>query len=237
MYKHQRSAKYCLAKQDTKIGMTFYCDGCDRTFSRKDTLVRHQRTCLVVDEKSLKDQIGELVHVIKKLVDRPTPTMTNNNSRNNVVMNLQPITDEEIVDHLEHLTLDFILNGARGYADFAGSYPFKNRLICTDKARKKLRYKDGDGEMINDNGGVILAQRFFQAIAPHNEEIINTEYGILQKEVARISAGDKIAGDDLSDLLNRAIRLQDLLAKCQQAAQGENNELTKEFINHLSKMV
>jgi hypothetical protein len=28
-----------------------------------------------------------------------------------------------------------------------------------------------------------------------------------------------------------------LLIKCQEAARGEENELTKEFVNHLSKML
>ncbi len=152
-------------------------------------------------------------------------------------MNLAPITDEEITDHLEHLTLNFIQEGAKGYADFANTYPFKDRLLCTDKARKKLRYKDGEGELIDDAGGLKLTQRFFQAIAPRNEELINAEYQALQQEVQQIADAGTGGTSNLTGLLTKATHLQELLVKCQQAARGEENEFTKEFVHHLSKML
>ena len=152
-------------------------------------------------------------------------------------MNLAPITDEEIQEHLEHLTLNFINDGAKGYASFANYYPFKDRVLCTDKARKKLRYRDNEGEVVEDGGGVKLAQRFFQAIAPRNEEIINAEYRALHKEVQQIANDGTAYQSDLTSLLTKASRLQDLLIKCRDAARGEENDLTKEFVNHLSKML
>ena len=169
LYKHQRTAKYCLEVQD-KQTKEYQCSYCNREFSRKDIMLRHRKKCCdqtegmhTLENRQLQDQIEDLKQIITKLVDRPTTNVSNNN-RNNVVMNLPPITDEEIANHLEHLTLDFIQEGAKGYANFANNYPFKDRLICTDKARKKLRYKDNDGELIDDGGGLKLTQRFFQVI-------------------------------------------------------------------------
>jgi hypothetical protein len=240
MYKHQRTAKYCLTLQDKYSEGENICN-CGKEFTRKDAMLRHQKKCTVpkiIQNRHLEDQIGDLMKIITKLVERPTNVNNNsNNTRNNVVMNLPPITDEEIADHLEHLTIDFINDGAKGYANFAGSYPFKDRLLCTDKARKKLRYKDGDGELIDDASGLKLTQRFFQAIAPRNEELINAEYRALHIEVQKISREGTAHTSNLTDLLTKATHLQELLVKCQQAAKGEENELTKEFVNHLSKML
>ena len=237
MYKHQRTAKYCLSLQDKDTDIETICE-CGRKFSRKDAMFRHQRKCAQSPQPSgqIEDKIGDLIDIINKLVERPTPNVSNNNC-NNVVMNLPPITDEEIAGHLEHLTINFINSGAKGYADFAGNYPFKNRLVCTDKARKKLRYKDSNGDIVNDACGLKLTQRFFQAIAPRNEELINDEYNTLRQEVQKIASEGTAYNSNLTSILTKATHLQELLAKCQQAAKGEENELTKEFVNHLSRML
>ncbi len=242
--KHQSTAKYCLAIQEKEEPKQYYCSNCDMGFSRRDTLARHQKNCKrsalptrerLGENKQLKDQIEDLKQIITQLVERPTNN--NNNNINNVVMNIAPITDEEIANHLEHLTLAFIQKGAKGYADFANNYPFKDRLVCTDKARKKLRYKDGDGEVVDDNGGHKLTQRFFQAIAPRNEEIINAEYRVLQQQVQHIADTGTGGTSNLTELLTKASHLQEILVQCQQAALGEENEFTREFVHHLSKML
>nr|QBK87710.1 MAG: hypothetical protein LCMAC202_00460 [Marseillevirus LCMAC202] len=162
---------------------------------------------------------------------------TNVNNRNVVVNNLQPITDEDLQEQVENLTLDFILEGAKGFADFANSYPFKNRVLCTDRARKKLRYRDEAGEIIDDGGGHKLIQRFFQAIASRNEEIISAEYNVLQQEVEAIAQEGRAHTSDLTGLLSKATKLQDLLQQCRDAAEGKDNELTQEFIKHYIKIL
>ena len=131
--------------------------------------------------------------------------------------------------------MDFILEGAKGFADFANCYPFKDRVLCTDKSRKKLRYKDEDGEIINDGGGHKLMQRFFQAISTRNEELISAEYSILQQQVEHISTQGTASTSDLVGLLTKATRLQDILQQCKDAAEGKDNELTQDFIKHYVK--
>ncbi len=220
--------------------MSIYkCEYCNKEFQRKYNLQVHQKRtqyCLARQElacrspvqlpesnmqtqKMLFDLIKQLQQTIEKLTD---------NQRNVVLQNLTPVTDEEIQEHLDHLTLDFICQGAKGYANFANYYPFKNRILCTDRARKKLKYRNHDGEIIEDSGGIKLVQRFFRARAPRNEEIINAEYRTLQEEVRDIAA----AGTAYTTNLTKATKLQSLLISCQEAARGEENELTKEFVNH-----
>nr|QBK88171.1 MAG: hypothetical protein LCMAC202_05330 [Marseillevirus LCMAC202] len=243
LYKHQRTAKYCLRIQGTKE--RYSCTFCERDFSRSDALKRHQIGCSARDVRDklrdeqntqLLDMIAQLQRTIEHLSQNQGTGNTVN--RNNVVLqNMAPITDEDIQEHLEHLTLNFIQDGAKGYADFAGKYPFKDRLLCTDRARKKLKYKDGNGEVIEDGGGAKLAQRFFQVIAPRNEEIINTEYRALHEQVQQIATDGTAYRADLTGLLTKATKLQSLLISCQEAARGEENELTKEFVHHLTNML
>jgi hypothetical protein len=243
--KHQVTAKYCLIKQgkleQERTERIFTCKYCKKEFRRKDVAKRHEHNCQCspqTQDKQLLEMIVQLQQTIVNMAERPgTTNVNNNNNRNMTTMNLAPITDEEIQEHLEHLTLNFINDGAKGYASFANYYPFKDRVLCTDKARKKLRYRDNEGEVIEDGGGVKLAQRFFQAIAPRNEEIINAEYRALHKEVQQIANDGTAYQSDLTSLLTKASRLQDLLIKCRDAARGEENDLTKEFVNHLSKML
>lgn len=245
MKRHQHTAKYCLLLQQND-NEQYNCNHCGKNFSRRDNLLRHQKKCIVhavppVSEpdhqgSGLQLQLGDLMAIITKLVERPTISTATSN-RNVMLNNLEPITDEEIADHIRHLTIDFIQDGAKGYANFAGSYPFKDRLLCTDKARKKLRYKDSDGELVDDANGSKLTRRFFQAIAPRNEQLINEEYKTLQQKVHQIATEGKSYTSNLTDLLTKASHLQELLIKCQQAANGEENELTREFINHLSRIV
>ena len=259
--KHQRSAKYCLKIRGNDTVEKFTCEYCNKEYARKDVLYKHQRMCIhlqerlanrdkvdvdkkvaeCIDKKVAEVQNVQLLELIKQLqttISGMQQATTTNINRNNVVLqNMPPITDEDIQDHLEHLTLNFIQEGAKGYADFANCYPFKDRILCTDKSRKKLKYKGFDGEVVEDGGGLKLAQQFFQVIAPRNEEIINAEYQALHEEVQRIAQDGTAYRADLTGLLTKATHLQELLIKCQEAARGEENELTKEFVNHLSKML
>ena len=225
LHKHQKTARYCLKLQDKNIKFP-KCKYCDKEISRKDHVSRHEKMCPARDKD---DQLSEMILDLKEiLAERPT------SSRNNIMMNIQPITDQEMIDHLNHLTIDFIQEGGKGYANY---YPFKDRVLCTDRARKKLRYKDDSGNTVNDGGGVKLTQHFFQIIAPRNEELINSEYTALQKEVEHIAQTGIAATSNLTDILTKAGRLQDLLIQSKQAAVGEENNLTRDFINHLSKIV
>jgi hypothetical protein len=178
--------------------------------------------------RDLQRQITELA------TNRPVASQTNNN-RNMVMNNLQPITDEDIQEALEHLTLNFIQEGAKGYADFAGNYPFKDKIMCTDKSRKKLKYKNEDGELTDD--GRSLAQRFFQAISERNTEILNQAYSDLHHEIQNIVASNRAGEVDVTGILTKATALQNILIKSQNAARGEDDEFAQEFLNHLSKML
>ena len=244
--RHQRRSRCCA--QGLQMEKKEYKCVCDKQFTRDDNLQRHQKTCSKFNDtqndmsgnteefmlkfmEKYENMVKEFQAQITELSSRPTKITNNNNS--NVLNNMQPITEESIQEHLGSLTIDFIQEGGKGYADFAGNYPFKDNVLCTDRSRKKLRYKGPDGELTDD--GKALVQRFFQAISERNATLLNQAYSDLRHQMDDIVVDGRAGDADVTGILTRATELQDILLKSQEAARGKENDLTKEFINHLSR--
>lgn len=256
MSRHQRRAQYCLQARGLET-KEYQCT-CGKSFSRKDNLQQHKEKCLKTNMslqqplqdnvqsndnklvqqfldmvKDLQRQNGELQKQIADISLRPT-TVTNNNNNNVTLNNLKPITDEDLQSDLDNLELEFILDGARGLANFANFYPLKDNIVCTDKSRKKIKYKDENGEITDDSR--LLAQRFFQAISERNKDIVNTAYRDVHEQVQEIVAGQRAGETDITGLLTKATNMQDILIRSQNAAAGKDEEFTQEFLNHLVKI-
>ena len=250
MITHQKRAKYCLELQGIE-SESFVC-ACGKKYSVRKSLYRHQATCNIVskpppepeqhpdkDELVLKimdkyeNMFKELQKHIVELSARPT-NVINNNNNTNVLNDLRPITDEELQESLDNLKLDFILDGAKGYANFANFYPLRDNIVCTDKARKKIKYKDENGEITDDSR--LLARRFFQAIAERNKDIVDAAYKETHEEVKAIVAENRAGTSDITSLLTKATKLQSILMKSQNAAVGKDEDFIQEFINHLAKI-
>jgi hypothetical protein len=245
---HQRNAKYCLEKQGNEAKQ-FSCE-CGKQYTLRSSLQRHKEGCIMDPEIKqrmlLAKAENEILHMVigkyEKLVENTvnnnnnnTPTTTNNNSNNNRVMNLRPITDEALKEHLDQLSLTHIQSGAKGYADYAKHHQLFNKVICTDKARKKLRYKDADGSLSDDS--IKLAQRFFHAIDERNTAILTAAYTELHHQLNEIIAENRAGDADVTSILTEATDLQTTLLKTQRAARGEEEEFAREFLNHLAKIL
>lgn len=246
--RHQSSAKKCLKLRADDDPTELTCKECGKTFCRPDSLARHKRKCQQPksDVKKLTENLGDepkdvlIIKVLemfnemhKQVVELSNTKTPSTTSRNSLIDKLQPITKEDLTKYLDSLSLDFIRYGAKGYADFAGNYPFKNKVICTDRSRKKIQYKNEDGTTTTD--GRLLARRFFQAISEKNSEIINREYAKLHGQIDAIVQENKAGTEDISDILTRATFIQDMLIKTKNAAEGKDDDFIQEFLTHLSK--
>lgn len=180
---------------------------------------------------------NDIEKIFKKLTDleqtisqtKPSPPVIQNTTT------LEPLTAAVFAEHLKDLQLDFIKDGGKGYATFAIIYTFQDKVICTDKSRKKVRFCDSAGEIINDYGCVQLCQLFFENTSQHSTTIINAEYSRLQKEVQKIAEEGRAGTSDVTSLLEQSIRLQNIRDQSLKAAKGDQNELTQEFIRNLVK--
>jgi hypothetical protein len=81
------------------------------------------------------------------------------------------ITEEWLLENVKFLTIEHILRGSEGYADYFISYPLKDRLHYSNGV---MKFKDVCGELIDDTGGgsVILTKLIFDSVQVRNKEII-----------------------------------------------------------------
>ena len=104
------------------------------------------------------------------------------------------ITKECLLENAKFLTIEHILRGPEGYADYALSYPLNNRLIIDDDYYDSehkvefLKYKDFNGDIIADVNGLLLVKMIVDSlkdvknklliehnIVGFNDELIFTE--------------------------------------------------------------
>ena len=94
------------------------------------------------------------------------PTLTSK------VEEIFPITQEWLIENVKFLTIEHIVRGPEGYADYFMSYPLKDRLIAVDYANAIIKLKDSVGETIIDSGAVILTKLIFDSLRIRNKELI-----------------------------------------------------------------
>ena len=97
----------------------------------------------------------------------------------NVMDDLTNIMDECLIENLKHLSIEHILKGPEGYAEYALEYSLKNSLKCDDRETLLVKYKDKDGVVIMDPGMVNVSKKFFGSIQVKNSELIMAKLGML----------------------------------------------------------
>lgn len=257
LLKHQKTAKYCLELQAAWDGMI--CEFCYKEFSTKQKLQHHYSCCdgyykglkeikleLCETQKQLFEKEKQMVEIIERYekhlteanqtierlasraIDRPS------NTRNKTVnnMNLVPLTTEHIQRYLPQLTREHIEAGSSGYAQFAVDYPLKDTLVCIDHARKKWRFKNENGEIVDDPKGQMTTEKFFQSIIDRNDELIK-EY---IDELFSLSEETKDT-NRVIDLYRKITELNDTSFRCNDTANGKDTEFKQGFINGVTKLL
>jgi hypothetical protein len=203
---HQKTAKYCL-KLRNQSNNALKCKFCDKSLSSKHWLTRHIPKCpknveiqqeykelvennnelktvnnmLDFQNVELKKQIKELqehlANIAKEAASRPTNVTNQNNKVQQIINSLQPVTTQHFIDSVDKLTMEHIKGGPDGYATYALEFPLKNRVACTDFARKKIKYKNEDGQLVTDPEMTTLMKKLFSAIQERNSQLIK-EYAV-----------------------------------------------------------
>jgi hypothetical protein len=129
--------------------------------------------------EDLKSQIQQLQDKLEniaiKAVQRPTTTNMNKTQINNYIQKMDPLSLEHMLEQSSNLTLEHIQKGASGYAEYALEYPLKERIACVDYSRRKMKFKDKDGNLITDPEMVKLAPMFFNSIKEKSSEIVYSQ--------------------------------------------------------------
>lgn len=208
---HQKTAKYCLKlRGDKNIKGKFNCTLCKKTYTSKYRLDTHISKCAdafselthlqkKIDELTningmLECKLAEYKQTITTLQDKleniaikavQKSTTTNNTKNiqiNNFLKNAPPLTDQVIEDNIQYLTLEHHVQGVEGYAKYALEFPFKGRIVCVDVARNKIKYKDGDGNVIEDVGFRKMMMKLCKALYTKSYDLSIEHLEKLSKE-------------------------------------------------------
>ena len=187
---HIKNTKYCLNIQGNINDIK--CEYCDNSFGSKRIQKNHLSKCtefllhknsvkydeqikflqleLIKKEVTIKELQDKLENIAIKSVSRATTT--NKTQINNYIQQLQPVTDDHFNDSAQYLTIEHILKGAEGYANFALQNSLQDRMLCVDYSRRKVKFKDKDGHIIVDPEMTELATKLFKSIKEKNNELI-----------------------------------------------------------------
>jgi hypothetical protein len=128
-------------------------------------------------ERKIEALQDKLENVAIRASQKPSIANTYNRTNvNAIIEKLDVTTDAYINEQVQYLTIEHIKQGPKGYSDFAVNFPLKNRILCIDYARRKIQFKNGNGEIITDPEMNILAQKFFESIESRNTQLA-IQYG------------------------------------------------------------
>jgi hypothetical protein len=143
------------------------------------------KTISNLNEKIL-DLENKIFSLAEKGINKPTTITNNNNTITNYIDKMQNITSELLEEQSYNLTIDHIKNGAKGYSEYFANFPLKDNVKCTDYARRKIIYKDENGEVINDPFLMKISKNLFKSIRQRNRELskkyVDELYEIIKKE-------------------------------------------------------
>jgi len=116
-------------------------------------------------------------------IKRPTHHTSNKTIQiNNYIKNMQPLEYKHIEQSVPMLTLDHHVKGPEGYAEYALEFPFKDRIVCVDVARNKIKYKNKDGDVIEDVGFRKMMMKLCDALKDRSFKLCQDHYEKLARK-------------------------------------------------------
>ena len=204
---HQKRAKYCLELQGVNLTNDQKCNVCLKTFGIPSNYKRHIKHCkksetlqkceeentqLKQENILLKKEIEMLIEQLQKTEERldklsltamkrPT-TNTKNIQINNYIQKMEPLRIDDLKQSVPMLTLDHHVKGAEGYAEFALEFPFKDKIVCVDVNRNKIKYKNDDGDVIEDVGFQKMMTKLCETLKDRSFNLCQEHYEKLSQE-------------------------------------------------------
>ena len=245
---HQTTTKYCLKLQGKKISKGKHiCDICGKDFNVKFHLQNHMTICqknnhvltkykeenqiLKEENNILKKEISMLKQHLEKYredytnlsltaVKRPVNN-TKNIQINNFIQKMEPLRIKDIEESVPMLTLDHHVKGPEGYAEYALEFPFKDKIVCVDVNRNKIKYKDGEGNVIEDVG-------FQKMMTKLCESLKDRSFNLCQEHYEKLSEQFTEKELDEYNCMNTALAIS-------RYANGRDNEFCNKMIKLISK--
>lgn len=170
-------------------------------------------------QTEMQRDIKELKSEVKKANKRQKQTQVINNFK---IENLQILNTQDFSQFANRLTIEHILKGALGYAEYALNYPLSNKIVCTDFARRKLKYKTKKDEVKSDVNLNTLSKDLFSSINSRNKELIF--------EYARENI-DSI--EDPEEKMLAYSKLMNYISLIRDGSQGIQHDLYPDFVKQV----
>jgi hypothetical protein len=180
---------------------------------------------------------ARLETVAIKAIETPTTTLvntnnTNNNNVNNYIAQMENVTNDRFQQCTQFLTHEYIKKGINGYVEYALDFPLNNRIVCVDLARKKIKYKDQDGNLVTDPNMEILGKQLFESIQGRNEELNKEQIEQLKQEREK---NKYEPGDGVEEYLDARCKITEKRTFVNYSASGKTSEQTsyKTFVKKI----
>ena len=134
---------------------------------------------------------------------------------------MQVLTDSDIANNVQYLTLDHHVKGVEGYAEYALEFPFKDKIVCVDTARNKIKYKNEDGDIIEDIGFRKMMEKLCKALKDRS-------FNLSQEHYEKLSGTFSDSEIEEYNFMETAIAI----SKC---ANGKENDFCSKIIKMISK--
>jgi len=223
-YEYQRHLNICKADpvvEEYKLQMHSITNANNQfknQLDAKDIRIEELEQTVQEQKKTIKDLQDKLENIAIKAVSRPTTTK---NTQINYIQQLIPVTQAHLLESVNNLTIDHIIKGPEGYAEYALEYPLKDRLVCSDYSRRKVKFKDKDGKVITDPEMNVLASKFFESIKEKNKELIKKYASEAQERL----------GDD--NVMDTVVKLFDYKSAVEKGSEGEKTDFHHDFVRQM----
>ena len=255
---------YCLKEYTQKIDLNRHITNCkakniQENEETKNALINDLNKIIEEKNKTIQELTLRYETRIKELQDqlidiiktRPMIVNQNNHQNNNqkintYINNMQPITEDHLIEQSQYLTIEHIKQGADGYAQYALEYPFKERIICVDYSRRKIKYKDQEHNIIEDPEMIKLSQKFFQAIEDSNSKLINNHLMTLKEQLDEMNNSPNNYMNEKEteefelqsdNILNSSFDMIRHRKEVKEAAKGNKPEIYFDFIKNICAKV
>jgi hypothetical protein len=150
---------------------------CERKIVAKDKIILSLKRQLKSQKMTIDKLQKQMQEVALKAVSRPTYNTSNKTIQiNNYIKQMEPLRVEHIRESVPMLTLDHHVKGPEGYAEYALEFPFKNRIVCVDVARNKIKYKNDEGDIIEDPGFRKMMMKLCEALKDRSYKLCQDHY-------------------------------------------------------------
>ena len=113
-----------------------------------------------------------------------------------------------------------------GYAQYALEYPLRGMVKCADFARRKLRYKNEEGQTVVDPEMKSLRTKLFAAISDRNKELTE-EY--IQELRSKLDTGQF----NKESILDTIVEAKKQCCAVEKAAEGRNTLEMSDFVKSI----